>query len=105
MYPDIIQIELAKLILKGRAHTGKFLRTLENKKLIERTPAKSGSKIIMKISITPKGHSVYKTVSESLDKHVSESVSKFEAEKIKEIITLLQSMRRATVEKFNIKFD
>ena len=105
MYPDIIQIELAKLILKGRAHTGKFLRTLENKKLIERTPAKSGSKIIMKISITPKGHNVYKTVSESLDKHVSESVSKFEAEKIKEIITLLQSMRRATVEKFNIKFD
>ena len=58
MYPEIIQIELAKLMLKGRAHTGKFLKSLEEKKLIERTPAKQDSKIVMKITVTPEGQEV-----------------------------------------------
>ena len=53
--PNIIQMEIAKLILKGRAHTGKFLKSLEEKKLITRTPVKQGSKIVMQIKITDKG--------------------------------------------------
>ncbi len=105
MYPDIIQIELAKLILKGRAHTGKFLKSLESKKLIERFPAKSGAKIIMKISITPKGHEVYKKVSESLEKHIKESSCDVEIEKVKDVIKILQSIREKTIQRYNVKFD
>ena len=105
MYPDIIQIELAKLILKGRAHTGKFLKSLEGKKLIERCPAKSGAKIIMKISITPEGHDVYKQISESLDKHIKESSCDVEIEKVKDVIKILQSIREKTMLRYNVKFD
>ena len=105
MHPDIIQIELAKLILKGRAHTGKFLKSLESKKMIERSPAKQGSKIIMKISITQKGHDIYQMISEALDKHIQESNPGYEVEKIKEVINVLQSIRKETVSRFNVKFD
>lgn len=105
MYPDIIQIELAKLILKGRAHTGKFLKSLEEKKLIERTPAKQGSKIVMKISVTPKGHEVYETISKSLDEHIQESNSDYEIEKVREVIDMLRGIREKAVEKYSIKFE
>ena len=57
--PNIIQMEIAKLILKGRAHTGKFLKSLEEKKLITRTPVKQGSKIVMQIKITDERNNCY----------------------------------------------
>ncbi len=105
MYPEIIQIELAKLMLKGRAHTGKFLKSLEEKKLIERTPAKQDSKIVMKITVTPEGQEVYRTISASLDKYIEESNSEYEIEKVKEVINMLRLIREKAVEKYNIKFD
>ena len=48
--PNIIQMEIAKLILKGRAHTGKFLKSLEEKKLIY-TPSTSGKYVTNDINV------------------------------------------------------
>src|SRR5574344_1773760 len=59
--PGILQIDLAKKILKGRAYTGKFLIVLENKGFIERKTAIKGKKqIVIPNYITPKGQEVLK---------------------------------------------
>ena len=54
----ISQIDLAKLILKGRAHTGRFLMSLEEKGLVVRSPSKKGKRLIMQNSLTAKGRLV-----------------------------------------------
>ena len=104
MYPGIIQIELAKLIMKGRAHTGKFLKSLEQKGLIARTPKNQGSKIIMESTITAKGLEIYKTISNALDQYISESSTYADID-VQNVIKILQLIRDDAIKKFNIKFN
>ena len=104
MYPGIIQIELAKLIMKGRAHTGKFLKTLEQKGLIERAPANQGSKIIMESKITPKGLEVYNKISKALDEHIQKTNSGLNID-IQNAINGLKAIRENTMKNFDIKFN
>lgn len=104
IYPDIIQMQLAKLILKGKGHTGKILKSLEDKHLIIRTPVKKGSKIVMKLEMTGEGMKLYKAISTKLEKLVGEIDSGINV-KISEVITLLQSIRKDAEAKFNIKFE
>jgi len=102
--PDIIQMELARIILKGRAHTGKFLKSLEKKKLITRTPAKQGSKIVMQIRITKTGQELYKKITLALDSYIKEANSCLKIH-IDEVIGILRSIRKDAIAKFDIKFD
>ena len=102
--PNIIQMELAKLILKGRAHTGKFLKSLEEKKLITRTPIKQDSKIVMQITITKKGLEIYSQISKAMDKYIKTASSSVNIN-IKDIIKALQIIRNDATNRFNIKFD
>ena len=102
--PDIIQIELAKMILKGRAHTGKFLRSLEDKKLIVRAPATHGSKIIMQITITESGLELYKKINKAMDEYIKNASSVLNI-KINEVMQALKTIREDAITKFDIKFD
>lgn len=104
IYPNIIQNELAKIILKGRAHTGKFLKTLEEKKLITRTPVKQASKIVMQIKVTSKGLDIYKNISSAMDDYIREASSGLSIN-IKAVIEALQIIRSDAKKRFNIKFD
>lgn len=102
--PDIIQIQLAKLILKGRSHTGKLLKALEEKKCIIRIPKKQNSKVVMALEITPAGLKIYNDISLKLDKWTKDTDSNLK-DKIYEVIDMLRSIRKSTEEKFNINFD
>jgi len=104
MYPNIIQIELAKMILKGRAHTGRFLMSLEQKGFITRTPTKQGTKLIMKLSITPEGFEIYKTVSKEIDRHIDSLHERLHISKIQALIEMLRDIRKDAYENFNIDF-
>ena len=104
IYPDIIQIELAKLIFKGRAHTGRFLKSMEEKGLIARCPGKSGTKIIMKNKITPKGLELYNRINKALDEHIEAANSEINVD-IKTTIKMLQTIRTNAIKRFNIKFE
>ena len=53
--PGICQRDLAKLILKDRANTGRLLDVLEEKGLIVRTLVERNNRPIKQIDITPKG--------------------------------------------------
>ena len=104
MYPGIIQIELAKLILKGRAHTGKFLKSLEEKGFITRNPANQGSKIIMESAITPSGMELYKKITDALDEHIKEANECLNID-VESVIRNLKLIRQSAMEKYNIKFN
>ncbi len=102
--PDIIQIDLAKMILKGRAHTGRFLKSLEEKELIVRKPVRQASRTITKNIITPKGLELYNKIRSQIDKYIEETNPNINIQ-VNDIINLLQAIRKNCVEKFNIKFD
>lgn len=102
--PEIIQIDLAKMILKGRAHTGRFLKSLEEKKLIVRKPVRQASRTITKNIITPEGLKLYKKMCADIDKYIQETNSQLNIQ-INDVIRLLQIIRQNCTEKFNIKFD
>lgn len=50
--PDILQMELEKIILKGRAHTGRFLISLEDKGFVERIPSMNGNRLVIRSKVT-----------------------------------------------------
>jgi len=102
--PDIIQIKLAKLILKGRSHTGKLLKTMEDKKLIERIPAKQNGKGVMILRITASGQKIYTEINSKIEKWVGEVDSKL-FDRINGLIDLLQTIRKDTKQRFNINFN
>ena len=104
IYPDIIQIELAKMILKGRAHTGRFLMALEKKGFVKRIPAKQGTKLIMKLSITPEGLEIYKKVNKEIDRHIDALHERLNFKKIQALIDMLQYIRKDAYENFDIDF-
>ncbi len=103
-HPNIIQMELAKMILKGRAHTGKFLKTMEEKNLIIRTPALQCSKIIMQIEITPNGFKIYNEINKVITSYI-EKTNIISESKIQETISFLKTLREDAVKRFSIKFE
>ena len=102
--PEIIQMQLAKITLKGRGHTGKFLKSLEDKNLISRLPVKKGSKVVVKIEITSKGKSLYEEMSSIIQQFVDSINPEIEA-KINAIIKELRFIREDVIKKFNIRFE
>ena len=102
--PDIIQIDLAKMILKGRAHTGRFLKSLEEKKLMERKPVRQSSRTVTKNIITPDGLKLYKKMCAEIDKYIQETNPQLNIQ-INDVIKILQEIRKNCTDRFNIKFE
>ncbi len=62
----ICQRDLAKLILKDRANTGKILNTLEEKGYITRFVDMKNNRLVRKMGVTESGKQVYDMVTEKL---------------------------------------
>lgn len=62
----ICQRDLAKLILKDRANTGKILNTLEKKGYITRYVDMKNNRLVRKMGVTEAGKQVYDVVTEKL---------------------------------------
>ncbi len=102
--PDIIQIDLAKMILKGRAHTGRFLKSLEEKNFIVRKPVRQGSRTITKNIITKEGLELYDRMRKQIDKYIKDTNPQLNIQ-VNDVIRLLQEIRKNCTDKFDIKFD
>lgn len=102
--PGILQIELAKRILKGRAYTGKFLIALEEKGYIERRSAIKGKRqVIMPNYITENGKKVHKIAVKTIQDFI-DFMPAVADEDIGKIITFLKTLKHDTEEKFKVKF-
>ncbi|MBP7211645.1 MarR family transcriptional regulator [bacterium] len=104
--PGILQIELARKILKGRAYTGKFLSSLEDKGFIERRKSIKGKRqVIMPNYITSNGRKVLKVGIETVRNFV-DFVPTIENEKnIDYILTFMKKLKSEVQENYDVKFE
>src|SRR5574344_1751227 len=100
----ILQIELAKKILKGRAYTGKFLIALEKKGYIERKTAIKGKKqVVMPNYITEDGIKVLNLGIETC-KNFMKNVSILNDDGMETMINFLKNLKIDVENKYSVKF-
>ena len=100
----ILQIELAKRILKGRAYTGKFLIALEEKGYIERRTAIRGKRqVIMPNYITEHGKTVHKIAVKTV-KDFDADIIDTTNEGLESIMTFLKTLKNDIEKKYSVKF-
>lgn len=101
--PDICQRDLAKLIIKDRANTGRLLESLEKKGLIKRIVDVKNNRLVKKIAITSEGEDILRVWFDKIipifDK-VFENISNEEIEQAKDV---LRRMRDAFQEVVKIQ--
>ena len=102
--PEISQIELARLLFKGRAHITQMLNSLEEKGLIYRTNETKNGRQVRKTSLTDKGTQVYNTICNVLDKNF-EHMTHFFVGKDEKLIGFLDEIKDIITEGEKVAFD
>ena len=103
--PNLSQADLARLILKGKAHTGRFLMSLEEKGLIERHVEERYGKLIKVSGVTEKGNILYKDITENLKPSIKKFQDAMSDEEVDKIITQLRALRSVIESVSNIVFE
>ena len=97
----LCQRDLAKLILKDRANTGKLLDSLEKKGLIERKLSIKNNRPVKFVKITPKGIEERKKITEKIHPHfesVREQINNSDLAKIGDLLKKLRNILDETLE-------
>ena len=102
--PEISQIELARLLFKGRAHITQMLNSLEEKGLIYRTNETKNGRQVRKTSLTDKGTQVYNTICNVLDKDF-EYMTQFFVGKDEKLVSYLNEIKDIITEGEKVSFD
>ena len=98
---ELCQRDLAKLILKDRANTGKLLDSLENKGFIKRELTIKNNRPVKIVKITEDGYSIYKTTYERLIPHhkiVQERIKNTDLEKVGELLKDLREILEDSID-------
>jgi len=90
---NLSQIELAQTILKGKAHTGKFLDTLEEKGYITRIYDTKNSRMVKIPVMTDLGQEIYTKMRRQLKGLADISDKILTAEEEKDFIKTLKNFR------------
>ncbi len=97
------QRELAKLILKDRANTGRILNSLEEKGYIERFVDTKNNRLVRKMRLTPEGREITTEVSKVLREYI-EKLPKVLSENDKfEIMESLKRFREGLEQEVEMK--
>lgn len=97
----LCQRDLAKLILKDRANTGKLLDSLEKKGLVERKLSIKNNRPVKFVKITPKGIEERKKITEKIHPHfesVREQINNSDLAKIGDLLKKLRNILDETLE-------
>lgn len=105
VYPGILQIDLARLILKGRAHTGRFLVSLETKGLVKRTPILKGRRAVISNTITEDGFKLHKKIADAIKNHMNSFDRKLTDNMEKQLIQMLHIFKKDVLSNCSIKFE
>lgn len=98
---DLCQRDLAKLILKDRANTGKLLDALESKGLVERELSVKNNRPVKIIKITELGLNVYNDTYKKLEPHhklVEEKIANTDLAKVGELLKDLREILEDTID-------
>lgn len=102
--PEISQIELARLLFKGRAHITQMLNSLEEKGLIYRTNETKNGRQIRKTSLTSEGEALFQKICDALDENFK-SMTKFFEGKDKKLIKYLDTIKEIITDGEKVSFD
>ena len=102
--PEISQIELARLLFKGRAHITQMLNSLEEKGLIYRTNETKNGRQVRKTSLTSEGEALFQKICDALDENFK-SMAKFFEGKDKKLIKYLDTIKEITTDGEKVSFD
>ena len=97
----LCQRDLAKLILKDRANTGKLLDSLESKGLIERELSVKNNRPVKIVRISELGKKVYTETYERLEPHhkiVEEKIANTDLAKVGELLRDLREVLEDTID-------
>ncbi len=101
--PEICQRDLAKLILKDRANTGKILDNLENMGFIERELSVKNNRPVKISRLTPQGKQKVIEISEVLKPHTEMIKSQILNSDLKQLKSMLQEFRGVLNESLEIR--
>ena len=100
-YQELCQRDIAKLILKDRANTGKLLDSLELKGLIQRELTSKNNRPVKIVRITEEGRNTYNTTYAKLQPHheaVKERVVNTDLAKLGELLKELREILEDTID-------
>ena len=98
---ELCQRDLAKLILKDRANTGKLLDSLESKGLISRELAIKNNRPVKIVKVTEAGKSMYSEVYAKLEPHhkvVEEKIANTDLERVGELLRELREILEDSID-------
>ena len=103
--PGLSQADLARLVLKGKAHTGRFIMSLEDKGLVERHVEERDGKLIKVAVITEKGQELYQDVLQTMRPAIEHFESVVPEKDIKKMVKELREFRKRIEEVNKIVFE
>lgn len=89
----ICQRDLAKLILKDRANTGRILDTLEQKGFITRFIDTKNNRLVKKMGITEKGYEKLNFINQKIKHHFENVTRKLSDENYERVLSALKEFR------------
>ena len=102
--PEISQIQLARLLFKGRAHITQILNTLEEKGLIERSNKTKNGRQVRETSLTTAGQNIYETICDELNKNFEHMTTFFEG-KDEKLISYLEEIKNIITNGEKVEMD
>lgn len=92
-HSGICQRDLAKLLLKDRANTGRILDALEDKKLVTRFVDTKNNRLVKKMAITEKGYKQLVEVAKTIKNHIEQVEKYFQKDEIDSLQVSLKKFR------------
>jgi len=89
----ICQRDLAKLLLKDRANTGRILDSLEEKGLVTRYIDTKNNRLVRKMGITESGYKKLKEMTKKIESHINGMTKKFSQDDVDVMHGLLKRFR------------
>ncbi len=98
----ICQRDLAKLIFKDRANTGRILDSLESKGLITRYVDVKNNRLVKKMGVTEKGHKKLEEVRSKIEEYLAGIALATSEEEVQQLQSSLRKFRERILETVNI---
>ncbi len=103
--PNLSQADLARIILKGKAHTGRFLMSLEDKGFVERHVEERGGKLIKVSVVTPEGLNLYSKIRDKMEPSIRNFQAVISEDEVQNIIENLRNFRNSMEKVSKIVFE
>ena len=91
--PGICQRDLAKLIIKDRANTGRILNCLEEKNLVTRVIDTKDNRLVKKLEITPDGIKELNSINIKIKSYMDNVTKKIAPEEVDRVQKILRGFR------------